>query len=390
MVSPLRIICKKNSYKVFPKLFKLLSLYLLAWLCAVQTAFAAEYSLSAFGTIQYTQSNSDDNYLRFADDQGTLKVNSIVGFQLDAQFNQYWSGTVQYVLAPKQDEDEGVEIDTRWAFINFQPNDNWSFKLGRQRLNFYLDSETLDVGHTYIAANLGPEIYFNAGVLAGDGGSVSYEFTDDHGYFWSFKTIFTERDIVQRGPPFNRVFEKNEFDTTGVSAQVAGDDFRFQIAYHDANFYRPLFGTVGAIPVSGRFEGDAKFTHLGFEKIWTRYILRTEYSLTELEFASAIEQPFQQITSQEPEFEEHAGNLLLARKLGHGHLAYVAYGRFVSKFEDQHSLAIGGKYVLSPSQSIKAEWMQVHEKRNRRQLSDNRVPDTTFDLFSLSYNWVWP
>lgn len=364
----------------------------MACLVALHTSkvVAADYSLSAFGTIQYTQSNSDDNYLRFANDQGTLKVNSILGVQLDAQFSPYWSGTVQYVLAPKQDEDGGVEVDTRWAFINFQPNDNWSFKLGRQRLNFYLDSETLDVGHTYIPANLGPEIYFNAGVLAGDGGSVNYEFTDDNGYFWSFKTIFTERDIVQRGPPFNRVFEKNEFDIKGISAQMAGDDFRLQIAYHDANFYRPIFGNIGATPALGRFEGDAKFTHLGLEKIWSRYVLRAEYSLTELEFSTVVEQPVQLITSQEPEFEEHAGNLLLARKLGNGHLAYITVGRFVSKFEDQHSVAIGGKYVLSPSHSLKAEWMQIHEKRNRRQLSDNRTPDTTFDLFSVSYNWVWP
>ena len=113
-------------------------------------------------------------------------------------------------------------------------------------------------------------------------------------------------------------------------------------------------------------------------------------------FAAAIEKRIEQIREQrgtqikEPKFEEHAGNLLLVRKLNDRHATYLSLGRFISGFEDQHSVALGFKYFLDSNQSIKAEWMQVHEKRNRRQLSDNRTPGTTFDLFSVSYNWVWP
>ena len=52
-------------------------------------------------------------------------------------------------------------------------------------------------------------------------------------------------------------------------------------------------------------------------------------------------------------------------------------------------LAIGGKYNLSPSDSIKLELQHVVEKSNRQQLSDNRIPNTTFNFLSVSYNWVW-
>jgi len=31
----------------------------------------------------------------------------------------------------------------------------------------------------------------------------------------------------------------------------------------------------------------------------------------------------------------------------------------------------------------------VVEKNTRPQLSDNRIPNTTFNFLSVSYNWVW-
>ncbi len=90
-----------------------------------------------------------------------------------------------------------------------------------------------------------------------------------------------------------------------------------------------------------------------------------------------------------PEFEEHGGNLTLIRKIGGQHAIYTSYGRFISEFDDQYSFAIGGKYALSASDSLKAEIQHVVEKNTRPQLSDNRIPNTTFNFLSVSYNWVW-
>ena len=380
--------------KFLPALPKQLKTMLLAATMAMACgqANAVDYSLSGFGTVQYTIGDNEKNYLRFINEDGTFKINSILGGQLDVQLNDEFSATVQYVIAPEQRRDESVEVDNRWAFIKFKPNDNWHFKLGRQRLNFYLDSENLDVGHTYVPANLNPEVYYNAGVLATDGFSANYNFEDSAGRYWSFQAITGNQDIVQRLAGFNQDFPLNSFELGGLVIGVEGSNYRLHLAHHNAEVDRALTQINGIPLVDGRLDASARFTNIGAEYKWPLYTLRAEISQTELATSVSGIVPFlgpNRQTVNEPEFEEHGANLMLIRKIADRHAVYGSYGRFISQFDDQYSFAVGGKYNLSPSDSIKLELQHVVEKNNRPQLSDNRIPNTTFNFLSVSYNWVW-
>ncbi|HEX4917100.1 MAG TPA: hypothetical protein VFV43_04300 [Limnobacter sp.] len=358
----------------------------------VSPAQAFDYSLSGFGTLQYTVGDNEANYLRFADDEGTLKVNSVLGAQLDVQLSPDWSATVQYVIAPKQDNDQGAEVDTRWAFVKWRPNDNLTFKLGRQRLNLYLDSENLDVGQTYVQTNLSPEVYYNAGVLAIDGFSATYNLEDAAGRYWGVQAITGNRDIIQRLSNFRRDFPTNKFEFVGLVFSVDGDNYRFQVAHHQADVMRPITQFNGLPVVNGSLEAQAYFTNLGAEYRWQEYTLRAELAQVELGALSQGVIPLigpQVQRVENPKFPEHGGNLTLIREMNDKLAIYGSLGRFISDFDDQHSLAIGGRYLISPSQSVKAELMKVVEKSNRPQLSDNRTPNTTFHLLSVNYNWVW-
>lgn len=355
-------------------------------------AMAVDYSLSGFGTVQYTLGDNEQKYLRFINEDGTFKVNSILGAQLDVKFNPQLSATVQYVVAPKLDNDEDVEIDTRWAFVTYKPNDNWSFKVGRQRLNFYLDSENLDVGQTYVPANLSPEIYYNAGVLGTDGFSASYQFEDTGGRYWRLQAIAGNRDIIQRLSNTTADFPTNRYEVAGYVIGVDGDRYRLQLAHHESQLDREIRQFNGRRVVGGSLNARLHFTNLGAEYNWQRYTLRAE--LSQLEFSSTNKGVIpdfgpQVIIVDTPEFEEHGGNLTLIRKIGGQHAIYTSLGRFISEFDDQYSIAIGGKYALSASDSLKAEIQHVVEKNTRPQLSDNRIPNTTFNFLSVSYNWVW-
>lgn len=361
-------------------------------------AHAVDYSLSGFGTVQYTQGDNEKNYLRFINEDGTFKINSIIGGQLDVQLNDQFSATVQYVAAPKQRRDEGVELDNRWAFLKFKPNDNWHFKLGRQRLNLYLDSENLDVGHTYVPANLNPDVYYNAGVLAADGFSANYNFEDAAGRYWSVQGIVGKQDIVQRLRDFQGDFPQNSFDIAGLVLGVEGKNYRIHLAHHDIRFSREINQFQGLPVAEGVAGGTGRLTNLGAEYQWPLYTLRGEISLTELLTSASGVVGFPpptgptRLSFTDPKYEELGANVLLIRKVFDKHAVYGSYGRFLSSAsrpEDQYSFAIGGKYNLSPSNSIKVEWQHVVEKTNRLQLSDNQVPNTTFNFLSVSYNWVW-
>ena len=352
-------------------------------------AHAVDYSLSGFGTVQYTTGDNEANYLRFANKNGTLKVNSILGAQLDAQFTQQLSATVQYAIAPKQDNDKGIELDARWAFVKWRPTDNWTLRVGRQRLNFYLDSENLEVGQTYTPANLSPEIYFNGGVLQIDGATLAYKFEDHAGRYWGIQVVSGDKRIAQRKVPTDTDFPFIQAGVRGISVYVEGENYRALASHHEAEGTRDVSSRVGAMTLQGYLGANVHFTNLGYEYNWDRYTLRAELAQQEIDTVVQVTSPIRAILADDPQFEEHGGNLTLIRNLNHGHAVYGSTSRYISEFDDQYSLALGFKYALSDSQSIKAELMQITEKQTRAQLSDNRIPNTRLYLFSLSYNWVF-
>ena len=55
------------------------------------SASAVDMTWSGFGTIGYAQSDQPYNYLRFVDEDGTFKRDSLLGAQLDIKFDQHWA-----------------------------------------------------------------------------------------------------------------------------------------------------------------------------------------------------------------------------------------------------------------------------------------------------------
>ncbi len=120
---------------------------------------APEWSASGFGTLGYAVSDQPYRYQRFIDDEGTFQRDTILGAQVDVKFNPTWSATLQGTLAPAMNKDSGWALRTTWAFVSWRPDNDWTVRLGKQRVPFYLHSENLDVGQTYEFARLPAEMY---------------------------------------------------------------------------------------------------------------------------------------------------------------------------------------------------------------------------------------
>lgn len=128
-------------------------------------AMAVDFSLSGYGTLGYARSDAPNAYQRFIDDAGTFKRDSVLGLQLNAQFNPEWSATVQGKLAPAADSDRDAKATLSWAFLSYRPTDDWLLRAGKLRIPFYLHSENADVGTTFTAARLPVEVYSTAATV---------------------------------------------------------------------------------------------------------------------------------------------------------------------------------------------------------------------------------
>jgi hypothetical protein len=144
-------------------------------------AQAVDFSLSGYGTLGYAVSDQADSYQRFIDDNGSLKHDSVLGAQLNAQFSPAWGATLQAKLAPATDSDRSVKAVLSWAFLSYRPTDDWLFRFGKLRIPFYLNSENADVGTTYVAARLPTEVYASATTVDFTGASFAktWEFGDN-------------------------------------------------------------------------------------------------------------------------------------------------------------------------------------------------------------------
>ena len=137
------------------------SLAALSLVGALTSAAAADtdFSVSGFGTLGYARSDQPYGYQRFIDDRGTLQRDSVAGLQVDARFGGGFGATAQVKAAARTDRDTGYEASIAWAFLSYRPSNDWLFRLGKQRIPLYLNSQNYDVGATFDFARLPTEMY---------------------------------------------------------------------------------------------------------------------------------------------------------------------------------------------------------------------------------------
>src|ERR1700682_5644121 len=110
---------------------------------------AADFKLTGFGTLGYAIGDQDFRYLRYIDDRGTFKADSLLGLQGEAQFNSQWGATLQAVASAPRTRDDGVEAKIRGPFFIFRPDNDWLWRVGRLRPPFLINSQNAEVGVTY-------------------------------------------------------------------------------------------------------------------------------------------------------------------------------------------------------------------------------------------------
>lgn len=128
------------------------SLIALAVAAALPSAAGAvDFTYSGFSTAAYAQSDTDDAQVGYSaqpesiDSDGSFEIDSKVGVQVTAKFNDVVSATVQGVGYADLTGDWEPRLD--WAYIKVQPLQSLSFRGGYLRAPTFMYSDSVFVGY---------------------------------------------------------------------------------------------------------------------------------------------------------------------------------------------------------------------------------------------------
>jgi hypothetical protein len=387
-------------------------------------AAAVDVSLSGFGTIGYVQSDQSHNYLKYINNKGTLKADSLFGAQLDAKFNEHWGATYQLVAAPVYDYSHNSELEsrTRWAFLSYRPDNDWLVRLGKQRVGSFVNMQNMEVGTTYDMARLPAEVYWIAPTYDFTGISIAKTWHLDT-YDASLEGVYGVSDAslgsflagsnVHISVPIS-------FEVKGVGLSLSSDDDSYRLGYYSTD--SKMTGSADQVAISrvdiqatpfGDLVTPTTVREAGVSVLLaSASFVRGNYRLS-TEYAMASYNGVENFLPN-----RHGAYLSLSRKLGNW-TPYITYSKAWSsgvavdnyyklksavaplgyenaykdllsqtQFHDQSAWMLGTAYSISPKQKIKAEVMQVRTGE-RSSLYDNDASNQEVIVYSLSYNFAF-
>ena len=394
-------------------------------------AVAADLTLSGFGTVGYARSPDQDlKYLRYIDDQGTFKTDSLIGIQAEAQFDSKWGATVQAVASAPRTRDEGHEAKVRWAFLSFRPDNEWLIRVGRVRPPVLINTQNAEVGVTYDQLRLPAEVYSLSPVYDFDGAALtktwalaSTELSLDA--YWG-KTNVKYR-FHSQGEPLQPYFPERVTVKGLVLSHTAGTLLLRGGAHHaTVKTAGPdlIPETLSPVPVTGPPPiGGTLYVPTGFKPEFDFTVLTLGADFHFNGWRLTAEYAQRSVPDVKIAFASKAGYATLARQAGKW-TPYITYARLLSDSDvrevyqgingtpvplavqgpplfvpanahrlftdgisvyDQYSTMLGASYSFSATSKLKFEWMRTHVGL-ASSLVDGEVHNKSFNVFSVSYS----
>lgn len=409
---------------------------------------AMDLSFSGFGTLGYAQSDRPFAYQRFINDQGTFRRDSIAGLQIDGKFAERFGTTVQIIAATASDNDRQYNGSVSWAFVSYRPEDDWLFRVGRQRIPFYLYSQSYDVGVTHNFARLPTEMYSISPSNNFDGISFSRSWEFGSGDFalegyWGkskFKSRYWVRDGMSPVQAPGAVFNAIEFEggILVLSYKKNEDTFRAGVVkgmgrMRDGTPIQTRYPFVAVLPGVGYYQVDDSIpgpgvgtvdgihntivtlgadVHLdaGFRVI--SEFARTYVTQPDVDFANASTRGYASLLKRFGKWAPYVTYAFLRSKPSQRDLYVNVNGNRVPDFlpgaalinasqragadgiltYDQSSLTLGISYAFSTTSKVKAELMRVRVGQVSSMVDGpqgSNIRDQKINVFSMAYNFVF-
>jgi hypothetical protein len=411
------------------------------------SAHAADVSLSGFGTIGYAQSNQPYNYETYINKNGTFTRDTILGVQLDTKFTPQWSATAQAKVAPSVNADNQWQPTLSWAFISWRPDNDWLLRLGKLRVPLYLNSENMDIGTTFDFARLPVEVYSTTQLVDFNGAAFSKTWDLNKGdlsldgYWGSANTKGRTyiRDgvpgLVASGPSIAPLrieaegFTLNYRDidnsyhlslNKGTLSPADGQNYPngpVQVNLAPGISYYNMLTTTSPLGqgVPGSSETGFSAADIGADiSLGNNFRLITEFSRRFTNIESGLRSSggyvslLKHIDKWTPylyyaKMRSDQSMLNVYQSLNNSSVPAIVPGAalinaaqrtFADEFVtfDQHSLALGTSYAVTPKSKIKAEWVVTHIGVASSLVDappGSNLSNQNINVFSLSYNFVF-
>ena len=398
------------------------------------SALCADVNITGFGTIGYAISDQPFKYLRYIDDRGTFKVDSLAGVQTEIQFNSQWGATVQGVASAPRTRDNGYEAKIRWAFLSFRPDNEWLLRAGRVRPPVFFNTQNAEVGVTYDVARLPPEVYSLSPVYDFDGAAVTRTWTlgsselnlDVYSGNSDLKLRLFQRDANQaRFVPARATVTGIGLSHNSNTLSVRGSAHKAKAKFGATHPAETLLPATPFSPTPPPLGGT----------LYVPFNLLSEINLTVLTLGAdaylgswRITAEFGQriVTDTDLGLDSKSGYVTITRKFG-GWSPYATYARLLSGSDtrnvyravnpapvpllaqgaplflppnyhrilvdqgfvfDQYSTMLGASYSFSATSKWKLEWMRTKVDL-ASSLVDGDVHNKHFNVFSVSYSFTF-
>jgi hypothetical protein len=205
------------------------SIIALAVAAALPTvASAVDFSYSGFSTAAYAQSDTNDASVGFTgqpksiDKGGSFEVDSKLGVQVTAKFNDVVSATVQGVGYADLTGDWEPHLD--WAYLRVQPLQSLSFRAGYLRAPTFMYSDSIFIGYANTWVRAPMEVYNLSPVFQIRGVDATYR-TQLGAFTVTVNPYYGDSEVDLVG----QTLDVPEW--AGLATTVAYDSFQFRVGY---------------------------------------------------------------------------------------------------------------------------------------------------------------
>lgn len=313
-----------------------------------------EYRFNGFGTVGFTHLGGEEEGTGFgAEGQTTTSWRgdevSKLGGQASYGITNDLSATLQLLASAKHDS---WEVQPEWAYLAYQANENLTLRAGRRGTNYYMYSETINVGFTYPWLNLPTEVYGQVQLTNSDGVDLIYNHGTPFGQL-TFQAAVGQaknRDLYLLDTTQDVDYE----DQTTVSLLLATDSFGdFRVGYSESNVTLQVSEQVTVFTGTGFGPGTLEFGFDGLKGKYTSIGHRFDNGtyLTSAEMTKLV-------IEADGSREELAYYVMGGRRFG-DYLGHLTFAERKSDGQSQNSWTVGLNYSLLPNATLKGEYKRV-------------------------------